>query len=83
VAAASSYPDIFSPLEPRGVQLRNRIVSTPHATGWSHDGLIDQAEVDYHVRKSAGEPVWTGHPFLDPVESLPCSYTPNPNASRS
>ena len=27
----------------------------------------------------AAEPVWAGHPFLDPVESLPCSYTPNPN----
>ena len=34
--------------------LRNRIVSTPHATGWSHDGLIDQTEIDYHVRKAAG-----------------------------
>ncbi len=29
----------------------------------------------------AGEPVWAGHPFLDPVESLPCSYTPNPTAA--
>ena len=34
--------------------LRNRIVSTPHATGWSHDGLIAQTEIDYHVRKAAG-----------------------------
>ena len=34
--------------------LRNRIVSTPHATGWSHDGLIAQSEIDYHVRKAAG-----------------------------
>ncbi len=34
--------------------LRNRIVSTPHATGWSHDGHIDQTEIDYHVRKAAG-----------------------------
>ena len=28
----------------------------------------------------AAEPVWAGHPFLDPVESLPCRYTPNPDA---
>ena len=34
--------------------LRNRIVSTPHATGWGRDGLIDPREVDYHVRKAAG-----------------------------
>ena len=34
--------------------LRNRIVSTPHATGWSHDGHIAQSEIDYHVRKAAG-----------------------------
>jgi dimethylglycine catabolism A len=31
----------------------NRIVSTPHSTGWGHDGLITSAEVDYHVRKAA------------------------------
>ena len=34
--------------------LRNRIVSTPHATGWGHDGVLDPREVDYHVRKAAG-----------------------------
>lgn len=48
------YPLLLSPLELRGRRLRNRIVSTPHATGWSRDGLIDQSEVDYHVRKAAG-----------------------------
>ena len=42
------------PFELRGRMLRNRIVSTPHATGWSHDGLIAQSEIDYHVRKAAG-----------------------------
>ena len=41
-------------LRDRGRRLRNRIVSTPHATGWSRDGLIDRSEVDYHVRKAAG-----------------------------
>jgi dimethylglycine catabolism A len=29
-------------------------VSTPHATGWGRDVLIDPREVDYHVRKAAG-----------------------------
>ncbi len=48
------YPLLLSPFEIRGRELRNRIVSTPHATGWSRDGLIDRSEVDYHVRKAAG-----------------------------
>ena len=51
---ADRYPLLLSPLEIRGRRLRNRIVSTPHATGWSRDGLIDPTEVDYHVRKAAG-----------------------------
>jgi dimethylglycine catabolism A len=48
------FPLLLSSYELRGRRLRNRIVSTPHATGWSRDGLIAQAEVDYHVRKAAG-----------------------------
>jgi len=54
VEAADRYPLLLSPFDIRGRRLRNRIVSTPHATGWSRDGLIDRSEVDYHVRKSAG-----------------------------
>lgn len=38
----SPFPLLTSPLELCGRMLRNRIVSTPHATGWSHDGLIEQ-----------------------------------------
>src|SRR3954451_10499261 len=52
--AADAFPNLFSPLELRCRLLRNRIVSTPHATGWGRDGLIDPREVDYHVRKAAG-----------------------------
>ncbi|HET9613192.1 MAG TPA: NAD(P)-binding protein [Candidatus Limnocylindrales bacterium] len=52
--AADRYPLLLSPFAVRARRLRNRIVSTPHATGWSRDGLIDQTEVDYHVRKAAG-----------------------------
>ena len=54
MTGADRFPLLLSPLEIRGRRLRNRIVSTPHATGWSRDGLIDQREVDYHVRKAAG-----------------------------
>ena len=52
--SANLFPHLLSPFEIRGRELRNRIVSTPHATGWSRDGLIDRSEVDYHVRKAAG-----------------------------
>ena len=50
----AALPHLYSPLTLRGRILRNRIVSTPHATGWGRDGLIDPREVDYHVRKAAG-----------------------------
>ena len=50
--ANDRYPLLLSPFEVRGREMRNRIVSTPHATG--RDGLIDRSEVDYHVRKAAG-----------------------------
>ena len=49
-----TFPHLYAPLELRGKVLRNRIVSTPHATGWGRDGLIDPREVNYHVRKAAG-----------------------------
>jgi len=49
-----ALPHLYSPLELRGKRLRNRIASTPHATGWGRDGLIDPREVAYHVRKAAG-----------------------------
>jgi 2,4-dienoyl-CoA reductase-like NADH-dependent reductase (Old Yellow Enzyme family) len=51
---APDFPLLTSPFELRGRMVRNRIVSTSHATGWSHDGLVAQSEIDYHVRKAAG-----------------------------
>ena len=51
---AAVFPHLYSPLQLRGQVLRNRIVSTPHATGWGRDGLIDPREADYHIRKAAG-----------------------------
>ena len=53
-SSSSQFPLLMSSFELRGRMLRNRIVSTPHATGWSHDGHIAQTEIDYHVRKAAG-----------------------------
>jgi 2,4-dienoyl-CoA reductase-like NADH-dependent reductase (Old Yellow Enzyme family) len=50
----SRWPLLFSPNEIRGRRIPNRIVSTPHATGWGEGGVISRAEVDYHVRKAAG-----------------------------
>jgi dimethylglycine catabolism A len=46
---------LLSPFELRGRRLRNRIASTPHATGWGgSSGLLERSEVDYQVRKAAG-----------------------------
>ncbi|HEY7077172.1 MAG TPA: FAD-dependent oxidoreductase [Solirubrobacteraceae bacterium] len=46
---------LLSPFELRGRRLRNRIVSTPHATGWGgSSGRLERSEVDYQVRKAAG-----------------------------
>ncbi|WP_232666762.1 FAD-dependent oxidoreductase [Pseudonocardia sp. TRM90224] len=51
----SPYQRLLAPLTVRGKQIRNRIVSSPHATGWEHaGGLISDKEVEYHVRKAAG-----------------------------
>jgi dimethylglycine catabolism A len=49
------FPLLLSSFELRGRRLRNRIVSTPHATGWGGStGLLERSEVEYHVRKAAG-----------------------------
>jgi 2,4-dienoyl-CoA reductase-like NADH-dependent reductase (Old Yellow Enzyme family) len=54
-ARRMAFPVVLSAFELRGTRLRNRIVSTPHATGWGgSSGLLERSEVDYHVRKSAG-----------------------------
>ena len=39
-ADRSSWPLLLSPREIRGRRIRNRIVSTPHATGWGQGGLV-------------------------------------------
>ena len=48
------WPTLFSPLRIGRRTVPNRFVSTPHATGWGHGGLLTRREVEYHVRKAAG-----------------------------
>ena len=51
----SEYTHLFTPLTVRGRTIRNRIVSTPHATGWElPGGLISEKEADYQIRKAQG-----------------------------
>lgn len=53
--AQDDYSLLLSPLTIGNKTVRNRIVSTPHATGWDKpSGTITQAEINYHVRKAAG-----------------------------
>jgi 2,4-dienoyl-CoA reductase-like NADH-dependent reductase (Old Yellow Enzyme family) len=51
----TTYPHLFTPLTVRGRTIPNRIVSTPHATGWQlPGGLISDKEADYLIRKAEG-----------------------------
>lgn len=51
----SPYPHLFTPLALRGKELKNRVVTTPHATGWElPGGLISDSEIEYLIRKAAG-----------------------------
>src|SRR5262249_15310197 len=52
-AGQSNWPLLLSPREIRARRIRNRIVSTPHATGWGQDGPIAPADVAFAVRKPA------------------------------
>ena len=51
---ALRWPTLFSPLRIGSRTILNRFVSTPHATGWGHGGLLTRREVEYQVRKAAG-----------------------------
>lgn len=51
----TNFPHLLSPLEIGSKTVRNRIVSTPHATGWElPGGLISDREADYLIRKAKG-----------------------------
>ncbi len=45
---------LFSPLALRGVTLRNRIVSTAHATGLAEQGSIGDRLIAYHAARARG-----------------------------
>jgi dimethylglycine catabolism A len=51
---ALRWPTLFSPLQIGSRTVPNRIVSSPHATGWGHGGLLTRQEVEYQVRKAVG-----------------------------
>ena len=48
------FPHLFSPLRVGQLTLRNRIVSTPHATGYVTGSLPDEREVYYQAEKAKG-----------------------------
>jgi len=51
----TNFQRVLSPMELGSKTVRNRIVSTPHATGWELDGgLISDREADYLIRKAKG-----------------------------
>jgi mycofactocin system FadH/OYE family oxidoreductase 2 len=50
----SLFPHLFSPLRVGQLTLRNRIVSTPHATGYVTGHLHDEREVYYQAEKAKG-----------------------------
>ena len=51
---SSSLPNLFSPLQIRGVTLRNRIMSTGHETGIVGANGINDELVAYHRARAAG-----------------------------
>src|SRR5215813_15453409 len=54
VPMSSFFPHLFSPLPVGRLALRNRIVSTPHATGYVTGYLHDEREVYYQAEKAKG-----------------------------
>lgn len=49
-----SFTHLFTPLSLGHVTLRNRIVSTPHATRFGKDGFITERYIRYHAEKARG-----------------------------
>ena len=47
--------DLFQPIVVGGLELRNRIVMAPVATGLSaRDGSVSQREIDYYAERAKG-----------------------------
>lgn len=52
--ASSAFPHLFQPLKIRGVELKNRIMSTGHDTTLPTDGLVNDALLAYHAARARG-----------------------------
>jgi len=50
----TSFPHLFEPLQIRGVQLKNRIMSTGHDTTLPTDGTVNDALIAYHEARARG-----------------------------
>ena len=48
------FQKLFTPLNIRGVEIRNRIVSTGHDTTMITNGLINDRIIAYHKARAAG-----------------------------
>jgi 2,4-dienoyl-CoA reductase-like NADH-dependent reductase (Old Yellow Enzyme family) len=49
-----TFRHLFTPLRLGPVTLRNRIVSTPHATRFGQDGYVTERYIRYHEQKAKG-----------------------------
>lgn len=52
--ARNSLRLLFSPLKIGRREVKNRIVSTAHATGFDNEGILNERYLRYHERKAAG-----------------------------
>ncbi|WP_296743304.1 FAD-dependent oxidoreductase [Mesorhizobium sp.] len=50
----TAFPNLFQPLQIRGVRLKNRIMSTGHDTILPTDGLVNDALIAYHEARARG-----------------------------
>jgi 2,4-dienoyl-CoA reductase-like NADH-dependent reductase (Old Yellow Enzyme family) len=51
---SQTYPHLFSPIEIRGVEIRNRIFSTGHDTNMAEDGLPGDTLIAYQRARARG-----------------------------
>ncbi|ODT05650.1 MAG: oxidoreductase [Mesorhizobium sp. SCN 65-20] len=49
-----TFPHLFQPLKIRGVELKNRIMSSGHDTTLPTDGLVNEALLAYHAARAKG-----------------------------
>ncbi len=52
--AVTSFKHLFSPLDLRGLEIRNRILSTGHQTYLAQGGLVGGDFIAYHEARARG-----------------------------